>query len=202
MQKHMRLQHNIEQAPPVRGGNRKRKRGNEEAEPEQAQSQAGGVSFKVEGYSGASPLGDPSSSMLDNDDTLTPSGESNLHQGSADYFAGGGASSSNNKKRRSASPESDLEDPNDNGLPQYLQQQADPSTGKILGRSPEMCRYLVIKAKHRFALEQHTDLLEELRIVRNEERRIKEEKEGVLDLVLRSCLGCVYRKLFVRHTLT
>lgn len=189
MQKHMRLQHNIEQAPPVRGGNRKRKRGNDEGDVDQAQSQPGGVSFKVEGYSGASPIGEPSSTLLENDETLTPSGDSNMHPGNADYFAGAAASTSNSKKRRSASPDSDLEDPNDSGIPPYLQQQVDPVTGKILGRSPEMCRYLIVKAKHRFALEQHSDLLEELRCTRNEERRIKEQKERALDTVLRSCLG-------------
>ncbi len=194
MQKHMRLQHNIEQAPPVRGGSRKRKRGNDEGDiVDQGQSQSGVASFKVEGYTGTPPIGDPSAGVLENDDTLTPSGDMDMHHGSTDYFAGGAASSSNNKKRRSASPDSDIEDPNDSGLPQYLQQQVDPASGKILGRSPDMCRYLVMKAKHRFSLEQHTDLLEELRVIRNEEKRMKEEKEHALDLVLKSCLGCVNR---------
>lgn len=51
--------------------------------------------------------------------------------------------------------------------------------------------YLCMKAKQRFALEEHSKLSEQLREAKNDLRKEKEEKEGALDLLLRRMLGCV-----------
>jgi len=48
-----------------------------------------------------------------------------------------------------------------------------------------MVMYLLMKAKHRYALEQHESLLEELRVARAEMKKEKEEKERALDEFLR-----------------
>jgi len=69
-------------------------------------------------------------------------------------------------------------------MPHYV-----PATGLVLGRSPSMVMYLLMKAKYKYALEQHESLCEELRVVRAELKKEKEEKEGALNLVLRSLFG-------------
>jgi hypothetical protein len=48
-----------------------------------------------------------------------------------------------------------------------------------------MVMYLLMKAKHKYALEQHESLLEELRVARAELKKEKEDKEGTLDDFLR-----------------
>lgn len=65
----------------------------------------------------------------------------------------------------------------------------EPSTNKILGRSPEMVMYLLMKAKHKYALQQHEFLLEELRGAKAELKKEKEEKETAVDHVLRGMFG-------------
>lgn len=79
-------------------------------------------------------------------------------------------------------------------LPAHLMPHYVPATGLVLGRSPSMVRYLLMKAKHRYALEQHEHLLEELRVMKAELKREKEEKEGALDRVIRELFGYVYRR--------
>jgi hypothetical protein len=69
-------------------------------------------------------------------------------------------------------------------MPHYV-----PSTNLILGRSPSMVMYLLMKAKHRYALEQHEQLLEELRVMRAELKKEREEKEAAVDKVLRGIFG-------------
>lgn len=65
-----------------------------------------------------------------------------------------------------------------------------------MGRPSGMVRYLVMKAKHRYALEQHEALIEELRVARWELKRERESKEGLLDEVLRANFGRVRVPLF------
>ncbi|KAF8655492.1 hypothetical protein AX16_003022 [Volvariella volvacea WC 439] len=74
-------------------------------------------------------------------------------------------------------------------LPAHLQQHYDPETNTVLGRSKAMVKYILMKAKERYALEQHVELLEQLRVVRNEYKREKEEKERLLDELLRRQFG-------------
>lgn len=182
MAKHMRLQHNISPPLPGRGGSRKRKRDDngEGNEPPYA-------SFKVESGISDVALGgawdpeDPDAGM--GMTVISPLDD----RVAADYFG----------RMRSISPDrassgsGGLEDRLEDGLPARLIAAMDPKTGKILGRSPAMVKYLIMKAKHKFVLEQHAHLLEELRVVRTEERRAKLIKEEVLNQVLGSYLGCV-----------
>ena len=179
--KHMRLQHNISPPLPGRGGNRKRKR--EDVEPDAppvAPTHSGFNTFKIEPHT---------PSELDDISSTSPTG--------GDYFAAGNHTISNGSlHRRSASPGGSMDsaeprDDGEDGLPPHLLQAMDPKTGLILGRSVEMVKYLVMKAKHRYALEQHEFLIEELRIARHELRRTKEEKELGLDELLRFNFGFV-----------
>jgi len=66
-------------------------------------------------------------------------------------------------------------------LPPHLESLYDDKTGLILGRSPAMVMYLLMKAKHHCALEQHELLLEQLKIGKAELKNEKDEKEASLD---------------------
>lgn len=79
-------------------------------------------------------------------------------------------------------------DPEDE-LPPHLLASQDPATGLINGRSHAQVRYMLTKAKHQWALEQHEALLEELRILRHEEKCWKERKDALLDELLRVQFG-------------
>lgn len=54
-----------------------------------------------------------------------------------------------------------------------------------------MVMYLLMKAKCRYASEQHDVLMDELRATRQELRRLRDEKERALDDVLRLSFGYV-----------
>ena len=49
--------------------------------------------------------------------------------------------------------------------------------------------YLLMKAKHRYALEQHEELIEQLRVMKKEKEREKELKEEALDQYFRAIAG-------------
>ena len=66
-----------------------------------------------------------------------------------------------------------------------LRRHMDPETGLIHGRSPAMVRYLIMKAKYGYALQQHEERLENLRLLRGEEKREREARDMALDNVLR-----------------
>jgi hypothetical protein len=160
----MRLQHNVEAGAPGRGGNRKRKRDREEpSRPvvSTVSDPAGFSIFKVEPNT-------PSEMQVPSElggGGSTPAAD--------DYFNGGGRSPS----------------PADEGVPSYLAQDLDPATGLIRGRTPAMVKYLVAKAKFHFALEQHSTLLEELRVLRAEECALRQGKDEALDSVIRMEFG-------------
>jgi len=163
----MRLQHNVEAGAPGRGGNRKRKRDRDEPSRPTAASAAsdpaGFSIFKVEPNT-------PSELRLMPSDPGAGGGT----PGADDYFNGG----------RSPSP-------SDEGLPSYLAQDLDPATGLIRGRAPAMVKYLVMKAKYYFAIEQHSTLLEELRVLRAEESALRRAKDEALDSVMKTEFGLV-----------
>ena len=54
-----------------------------------------------------------------------------------------------------------------------------------------MVRYLIIKAKHKHALQEHECLIEELRSARAEQNYWYEKKEELLDEFLKANFGCV-----------
>lgn len=74
-------------------------------------------------------------------------------------------------------------------LPKHLLQHYVSATNLVLGRSPSMVMYLLMKAKHRYAVDQHESLVEELRVARAELKRENEEKDMALDEFLRQCFG-------------
>lgn len=170
--KHMRLQHNIDPPAPGRGGARKRKRGEEPSPPPippptngfSAPSGSAFKTFKVEqSWSNVEPMDDAD----------------------IDY-----------DRYVSALPTSPADDEDRYGspfeiLPGHLRSQYDPSTKLVNGRSPEMVMYILMKAKHRYALQQQDILLEELKQANAELVRVKEEKEVMMDQVLRATFGYV-----------
>ncbi|TFK63958.1 hypothetical protein BDN72DRAFT_963574 [Pluteus cervinus] len=175
--KHMRLQHNISPPAPGRGGSRKRKRNVEEhanaansaataRTPPPGPNTGGFSTFKVEPADG-----------LDLRDgrhrSLSPHSSHMNGASPAPHFdddEGYTSSSSDN-------------------LPAHLKTHYDSSTNLVLGRSPSMVMYILMKAKHKYALEQHEQLLEELRVMRAELRREREKKETLLDSMLQKTFG-------------
>lgn len=162
--KHMRMQHNIIPPAPGRGGNRKRKR--EEPETSAQATNDGYSTFKI----------DPPDNG-DFDDRLSPMDTNGEHV--------------NGVGRRSISPDLDDESDPDDGIPVHLAAQLDPDTGLIMGRSPSLVKYLVMKAKHGKAIEEHESLIEELRMVRHEEQIWRKRKDALLDEVLKQSFGYV-----------
>ncbi|RPD56836.1 hypothetical protein L226DRAFT_574185 [Lentinus tigrinus ALCF2SS1-7] len=171
--KHMRIQHNISPPLPGRGGNRKRKREEPEAAVTHPPDPYGYSTFKVEQQANdddefrVSPVegGVPNSRQ-----PQTPARQYSPEPGTFEY------------------------DPEDE-LPPHLLRQADPATGLIMGRSHTQVRYMLMKAKHRWALEQHEALVEELRVLRHEEKCWKERKDALLDELLRKQFGAQAEQL-------
>ena len=83
------------------------------------------------------------------------------------------------------------EDDDDEGIPEQLLSQADPTTGLIHGRPRDMVRYLVLKTKYQCAMNEHALLAEELRTVRIEEERARSEKDSILNQLLYREIGYV-----------
>ena len=160
--KHMRLQHNVEAGAPGRGGNRKRKRDREEPARPSVSTASDPAGFSIFKVEPHTP----SEMHMPSEPGGTPTAD--------DYFNGG----------RSPSPA-------DEGIPSYLIQDRDPATGLIRGRAPGMVKYLVMKAKFKFALEQHSTLIEELRVLRAEECALRQGKDEALDSVMRMEFGWV-----------
>ncbi|KAJ3566217.1 hypothetical protein NP233_g7138 [Leucocoprinus birnbaumii] len=201
----MRLQHNIEPPAPGRGGNRKRKRGPEESS---STMQSGNQSSFPPSSGPAGPSGFSTFKV----EPRTPSELLDDHVPFSQYPRNSDAQlDTNGRPRRSPSPNdhhilstytsvpfpsrgytngnSEESDPSADSLPDYLAQQIDPKTGLIKGRTPAMVMYLLMKARHRYASEQHDILQEELKATRQELRRLRDEKEKALDDVLRLCFG-------------
>jgi len=208
--KHMRLQHNISPPLPGRGGSRKRKRDDVPASPP---PRASPISHAVQpnhasnsSHSPAAPLGgfntfkiepQTSSDILD-DAFISGAGAeqpvsiqtNGLHSSTHPYphlqvRPTPANSPSTNQNPSPISPNSDTDD----ALPAHLLSAVDPATGYIMGRPPGLVRYLVMKAKHRYALEQHEGLIEELRVAKWELRKERDYKEALLDDVLRANFG-------------
>lgn len=161
------MQHNIIPPAPGRGGNRKRKR----EEPETQATNDGYSTFKI----------DPPDNG-DFDDRLSPMDTNGEHV--------------NGVGRRSISPDLDDESDPDDGIPVHLAAQLDPNTGLIMGRSPSLVKYLIMKAKHGKAIEEHESLIEELRMVRHEEQIWRKRKDALLDEVLKQSFGYVDASFF------
>lgn len=172
--KHMRIQHNISPPLPGRGGNRKRKREEPDASgnvPEQ--SPYGYSTFKIE----------PNTHPDDEDMRMSPGDTNGAYPGAMP---------------RPFSPELAEYDDFEDEIPPHLLAQMDRATGLIMGRTPLMVRYLLMKAKYRWVLEHHEALLEELRVLKYEEKCWKERKDALLDELLRLNFGSVYLSLLAQ----
>jgi hypothetical protein len=159
----MRLQHNVEAGAPGRGGNRKRKRDREEPS-----------------RPNVSTVSDPTGFSIFKVEPNTPS---EIHMPS-ELGAAGGTPAADDYLNGGRSPS-----PADDGIPSYLAQELDPATGLIRGRPPAMVKYLVMKAKFSFALEEHSTLMEELRVLRAEECALRQGKDEALDSVMHMEFG-------------
>lgn len=173
--KHMRLQHSLSPPPPGRGGNRKRKRGDDPesraATPSSSATTATPFNtFKVEPV--PTPLG-------------LNGGTEGAADGSGEYFLAGA------HQPDALDEDGHAVDDADDALPPRLAQALDPQTGLIMGRSPAMVQYLLTKAKHRWLLDEHEALLEELRVVRYQEGQWREHKDAMLSRLLVTEFRCV-----------
>lgn len=77
------------------------------------------------------------------------------------------------------------------GLPASLMSHYDDSTGLVMGKPKSKVMYLLMKAKHRYVMEQNDSLAEELRELKIEIEREKVEKDGAFDELLHRTLGYV-----------
>ncbi|KAF5388073.1 hypothetical protein D9615_000587 [Tricholomella constricta] len=189
--KHLRLQHNISPPAPGRGGYRKRKRGADEVPATASSSQArattptnnnGGFNtFKVEPSSYPDSVSDARLARTQNPTT------NGRHRSLSPQYPPPRLHGSPDRSR----PEDD-EGYNSSAsetLPAHLLPHYVPETNLVLGRSPSMVMYLLMKAKHRYALEQHESLLEELRVTKSELKKERDEKEAALDQLLGNMFG-------------
>ena len=189
----MRLQHNISPPAPGRGGgSRKRKRPDDQTQetstpiastslpvPYTIPNTSGFTTFKIQART-------PSEAMEDmeynprHDSLSAPS-----------YKTG-----TNGRQKRQLrqnpllplnTPSSDMGEEDgytsssSDTLPPRLQSLIDDKTGLVLGRSPAMVMYLLMKAKHHCAHEQNELLLEQLKAVKVELKKERDEKEASLD---------------------
>jgi len=202
----MRLQHGIDPPAPGRGG--KRKRGQDDPNPTNASSKAGSPP-----PNGAGP-GTSNSHAPGAYNTLAAgdigSYVDNMHMDDADrdyesFTVANGREWPRERERHNrhnsrgrpheGNGNGNVED--DDGylsssseaLPQRLLDSYDAATNTIMGRSPEMVMYLLMKSKHRYALEQNMYLNEELRAAQLELAKERDAKEAVLDQVLRTAFG-------------
>jgi hypothetical protein len=77
------------------------------------------------------------------------------------------------------------------GLPASLLARHDRTTGLVMGESKSKVLYLLMKAKHRYVMEQNDSLSEELRDLKLELETEKVMKDSTLDELLHRTLGCV-----------
>lgn len=166
--KHMRIQHNIIPPLPGRGGNRRKRKGAVEPDVTHQPAEEGYATFKVDQQL-------PYDVHLEHDEDL---------QSPMDYYHNSLTS------RRSLSPEVTMPDSDgEDDIPPHLVALQDPDTGLIMGRSPAMVKYILWKAKHKHALQEHSSLIEELRTLHYEEKCWRERKDALLDEVLRMTFG-------------
>ncbi|TFK97515.1 hypothetical protein BDV98DRAFT_554133, partial [Pterulicium gracile] len=181
--KHMRLQHNLDPPLPGRGGSRKRKRGGKSPSPEILPGGAGTSTFKVDV--------NPDPDEVNGLGLSIPPENGQGHVG--EQLVPGYPSSTVSRAQSGAGSDSEDDSSIDPlyTLPGYLQKCVDPATGLVYKRSPTMVRYLIEKAKYRFAMEEHEGLVEELSTLRRVLAREMDMKEKVMDEVLKKEFGYV-----------
>ena len=201
--KHMRLQHNISPPAPGRGGSRKRKRGEDQGTSTPVASAVMTSSslpnttcsdtFKVDPHTSSEHVDGAGNDGNHEKNKAGTNGRQRRH-----------ARTSQLQPQHTPSPDAQGDEEEDGYtssasdiLPVHLQEKLDESTGLIMGYTPTKVMYLLMKAKHQYALQQHELLLEQLRATKLEMRREKGEKEGALDDLLQRMLGCATGLLFL-----
>ncbi|KAF8868223.1 hypothetical protein CPB85DRAFT_1244360, partial [Mucidula mucida] len=89
-------------------------------------------------------------------------------------------------------PDQNRKDPGDDsweGIPLHLRKHFDLSTNTIHGRSKEMVQYLIMKAKHRHALQLNKALNEELRVAAKILEDMRRAKEKDIDRLIVGVFG-------------
>ena len=199
----MRLQHNISPPAPGRGGgSRKRKRVPDDQTQETSvpvgstsvpapyaiPNASGFTTFKIQART-------PSEAMEDMEFNPRPDSLS----------ARSHKTSTNGRQKRQlrqnplvphSTPSPDMQGEEEDGysssssdtLPPHLQSLVDEKTGLVLGRSPAMVMYLLMKAKHHCVHEQNELLVEQLKMVKAELKKEKEEKDASLNQFFRVML--------------
>ncbi|ESK95414.1 zinc finger protein [Moniliophthora roreri MCA 2997] len=81
------------------------------------------------------------------------------------------------------------DDTHPDALPASLRSHYDPTTNTVYGRPREMAMYLLMKAKLRYAMEQNGYLTEELRVANEDLQREKDDKERLVDKLLKVSFG-------------
>lgn len=74
----------------------------------------------------------------------------------------------------------------DEELPPRVAALADPRTGLIMGRPPSMVKYIIAKAKLKFAENEHRVLVMEHARLKQEEQEMRVKKDAVLEEVLKA----------------
>ncbi|KDQ08377.1 hypothetical protein BOTBODRAFT_37956 [Botryobasidium botryosum FD-172 SS1] len=172
--KHMRLQHNI--SPPLPGrGNRKRKRPEANTEVLVSTPVPSLPDYPLEMAVKNEGDEDPRRLLrVDGVDDFTPPPGMDQVLPPVDT------------PRLSSFP---IETSDDEFLPPSLLPHYDNETGMVHGRPRMMAKYLVMKAKYKYALGEHELLLDELEVVKSEERRMRKAKEEALNRVLEKEIG-------------
>jgi hypothetical protein len=191
----MRLQHNISPPAPGRGGgSRKRKRAPEDQTQETSTPVASTslpVSYAIPNTSGFTTfkIQTRTSSEAMEDMEFNPRHDS---LSTRSYKTGTNGRQKRQLRQNPLLPHntlsSDMGEEEDgytssssDTLPPHLQSLIDDKTGLVLGRSPAMVMYLLMKAKHHCAHEQNELLLEQLKAVKVELKKEKDEKEASLN---------------------
>ena len=74
---------------------------------------------------------------------------------------------------------------------EFLPEEMDPSTGLVNGCRPSKARYLISKAKYRYAMGEHERLLETLKWLQEETQRLRLSKDEALNDLLKKQYGYV-----------
>ncbi|KAJ7698928.1 hypothetical protein B0H17DRAFT_1158232 [Mycena rosella] len=192
--KHMRLQHNISPPLPGRGGSRKRKRAPDDAEknlntpPPPPTTVVVTSSFSTFMVEPNPPLDveDPAA-VASTTSVIDPR---EFEDPRARPVAPRLSPMSPGVGTPPTVPQEEEEPPATvDALPAHLRARYVAADNQVMGRSPAMVMYLLVKAKHRYATQQHEQLQEELRVIRAELRKEKEDKELALDNLLRGYFG-------------
>ncbi|KAF4596600.1 hypothetical protein EYR38_007987 [Pleurotus pulmonarius] len=214
--KHMRLQHNISPPAPGRGASRKRKRnggedandstrpsdtpnheGNQRWSRHQPPDPASGFSqFKVEPHTPSELDGAAMQEGGESGSYFGPKGNGRTTNGTSlaqPQPKHGSMFTRNSPPPSFSTAQSDLRPSSPPSafdlLPKHLKEQFDDTTGTIMGRTPYQVLYLLTKAKYKYARDQQEELVAELAKAEMEMSRMTEDKERLVDDVLRALGG-------------